>query len=50
MDPERRIIKQVKITDAIEADATCTLLMGDEVEPRREFIIENSQSIDNLDI
>lgn len=50
MDPARRIIKQVKITDAIEADAACTLLMGDEVEPRREFIIENSQKVDNLDI
>ncbi len=50
MDPERRILKQVKISDALEADAACSLCMGDEVEPRREFIIENSQKIRNLDI
>ncbi len=50
MDPERRILKQVRITDAIEADAACSLLMGDVVEPRRDFIIENARKIRNLDI
>ncbi len=50
MDPARRVLKQVKISDAIEADAACSLLMGDVVEPRREFIVENSQKVRNLDI
>ncbi|MBR4986209.1 MAG: DNA topoisomerase (ATP-hydrolyzing) subunit B [Proteobacteria bacterium] len=50
MDPARRTLKQVKITDAQEADATCSLLMGDAVNPRREFIIENSEKVRNLDI
>ncbi len=50
MDPARRVLKQVKISDAIEADAACTLLMGDVVEPRRNFIVENSQKVRNLDI
>ena len=50
MDPEQRILKQVKVSDAIEADAACTLLMGDVVQPRRNFIIENSEKVRNLDI
>lgn len=50
MDPERRTLKQIKITDAVEADAACALLMGDEVEPRRQFIIDNAQRVQNLDI
>lgn len=50
MDPERRVLKQVRVADAIEADATCTLLMGDVVEPRRNFIIANSKKVRNLDI
>ena len=50
MDPERRVLKQVKITDNLEADAACTLLMGDVVEPRRDFIIENARKVRNLDI
>ncbi|MBQ9243309.1 MAG: DNA topoisomerase (ATP-hydrolyzing) subunit B [Proteobacteria bacterium] len=50
MDPARRTLKQVKITDAQEADAACSLLMGDVVEPRKQFIIENSEKVRNLDI
>ena len=50
MDPARRVLKQVSIADAQKADEACTLLMGDVVEPRRNFIVENSQKVRNLDI
>ena len=42
LDPKTRTLKQVTIDDAIEADAVFSMLMGDEVEPRRNFIIENA--------
>lgn len=50
MDPEHRTLSKVSIEDAIEADATFSLLMGEEVEPRRNFIQENARYVTNLDI
>jgi len=50
MDPERRTLVQVTMEDAIKSDEIFTILMGDEVDPRRQFIEQNAKYVKNLDI
>ena len=50
MGIDKRILKQVTLDDAILADETFQLLMGEEVEPRRKFIEDNALFVENLDI
>ncbi len=50
MNPETRTLLQVTIDDSTEADRTFSMLMGDKVEPRKEFIEENAEFVKNLDI
>ena len=49
MDPDRRTLLQVGIDDAVKADELFSILMGDEVESRREFIEQNALRVRNLD-
>lgn len=50
MNPETRILKQVNVEDTFQADEIFTVLMGDQVEPRKEFIEKNALNVTNLDI
>ncbi len=50
LDPENRALLQVKVEDADETDEIFTRLMGDVVEPRREFIQDNALNVANLDV
>lgn len=50
MNPEKRILLQVKVLDAVDTDEIFTVLMGEEVEPRREFIQDNALEVKALDI
>ncbi len=50
MDPKTRTMLKVNLTDAMEADETFSILMGDKVEPRRDFIEKNAKYVQNLDV
>jgi len=50
MDPDRRSMMRVRLEDAVEADEIFSILMGDVVEPRRQFIEANARYVSNLDI
>lgn len=50
MDPQQRSMLQVRIEDGVEADGVFTVLMGDQVDPRRDFIYNNALQVKNLDI
>ena len=50
MNPETRTMKRFELQDAIAADEIFTLLMGDKVEPRREFIEQNAKTVSELDL
>ena len=50
MNPEKRNLLQVKVEDMVDADEIFTILMGEEVEPRRDFIQSNALEVSTLDI
>ena len=50
MDPEVRVLTKVMIEDAIEADRLFSMLMGDVVEPRKEYIEQNAMMAENVDV
>ena len=49
MDPEKRTLRRITLEDAVEADQIFTILMGEEVEPRKQWIEQNAKKADNLD-
>ena len=49
MDPEKRTLRRITLDDAVKADATFTVLMGEKVEPRKEFIERRAKYAVNLD-
>ena len=49
MNPETRVLKRIELTDAIQADEIFTVLMGEKVEPRKEYIERNAKYAVNLD-
>jgi DNA gyrase subunit B len=50
MDPDKRVMMQVKLDDAVAAEEIFNVLMGDNVEPRKEFIREHALEVANLDV
>ena len=50
MDPQRRIVRKVLLDDAVAADEMFTILMGEKVEPRKQFIADNARDVVNLDV
>ena len=50
MDPERRTLRRITLDDAVKADEIFTILMGEKVEPRKEWIESNAKYAVNLDI
>ena len=50
MNPANRTLLKISIQDAVQADYVCSILMGDQVQPRRDFITENATKVENLDI
>ena len=50
LDPKVRFLKKVAIEDAVEADRIFSMLMGEEVEPRKNFIMANAKFVKNLDV
>jgi DNA gyrase subunit B len=50
MNPDNRVLLQVTIDDAVEADQVFDMLMGDDVSPRRDFIQKNATYVTNLDV
>ncbi|MBR6782186.1 MAG: hypothetical protein IKM33_03195, partial [Clostridia bacterium] len=50
MNPETRTLRRITLEDAVKADEIFTILMGEKVEPRKEFIEQNAKYVVNLDI
>ena len=50
MDPEKRTLRRITLDDAVKADQIFTILMGEEVEPRKKWIEQNAKDVENLDI